>query len=299
MHPVFLELGPLQIRYYGLMYLAATAVGCFLLRAEVRRRALALEPSQVLDLVVTVMLSGILGARVYEVVFNWGFYGAHPAEIPAIWHGGLAIHGGMIGGVLGGWWYLRRRGVPFWPMLDAAVPAVILGQAFGRFGNFMNGEAQGPVTGLPWGIVFPPGSIAGFQSGGRPVHPTMLYEMAGCLVLFGLLWRLRRLDTRPGFLTALYFAGYSVLRFGLSFLRLDNFYVGGLSVPHAVSVLLVVVALGAVWRWELWKPAPQGAASPPPNAPQGASPGVSSNKSPKHPRQGKKRPRGRKKGGAR
>ncbi len=289
MNPIFLELGPLEIRYYGLMYLAATAVGCFLIRAEVRRRAIALEPSQVLDLVVTVMLSGILGARVYEVVFNWGYYGANPAEIPAIWHGGLAIHGGMIGGSLGGWWYLRRRGVPFWPMLDAVVPAVILGQAFGRFGNFMNGEAQGPVTDLPWGIVFPPESIAGFQSGGRPVHPTMLYEMAGCLVLFGLLWRLRRLDTRPGFLTALYFASYSVLRFGLSFLRLDNFYVGGISVPHAASVLLVIAALWAVWRRELWKPALQGAASP----------GVSPNKSQKHPRQGKKRPRSRKKSAAR
>src|SRR3989304_2726959 len=98
-------------------------------------------------------------------------------EIPAVWHGGLAIHGGLIGGILAAGAYVRKKKVPFLKMTDAAAPAMILAQAFGRFGNFMNGDAHGTPTDLPWGMVFPPESMAGGEFPRIPIHPGLVLEM--------------------------------------------------------------------------------------------------------------------------
>ena len=238
MHPVFVRIGPLEIRYYGLMYVIAFVIAYFLIRAEVRRKGLPLTSEDVLDLFLVVVPLGLLFARAYYVAFQWDWYRAHPWEILKIWHGGLAIHGGLLGGILALWLFARWKRVRMWALADAVVPALILGQALGRIGNFLNGDAYGVPTTLPWGIVFPPDSPAGAAYPGQPLHPAMLYEMVGNLILFGVLWSLRRRPAKDGFLSCLYFMGYSVVRGLVSCVRGDSLWLGPIRAAHVASGLL-------------------------------------------------------------
>jgi phosphatidylglycerol:prolipoprotein diacylglycerol transferase len=254
MDPILIEIGPLAIRWYGLMYILAFFIGGWLLGKEISRKGISLPDEARWNFLTLVFVTGILGGRIYYVVFNWDYYGANPAEIPAIWHGGLAIHGGLIGGTLAGLWYVRRHRLPFWKLADAGSPSVILGQAFGRWGNFMNGEVHGTPTDLPWGIVFPPGSPAGREFPGQPVHPAMLYEMALNLLIFGFLWSYRKRPYQAGFLFCLYLVLYSVARFFVSMLRAEDLYLGPFRAPHVVSVIVVIIVGGYILSRRLWRP---------------------------------------------
>jgi phosphatidylglycerol:prolipoprotein diacylglycerol transferase len=258
MNPVLIEIGPITIRYYGLMYAVAILVGLALIRREVRRREMPLTEDNVVNLVLMVVGAGIVGARVYYVLFNWDFYGRHWSEIPAIWHGGLAIHGGLLGGVLAGWWFVRRHGIPFMALADVVAPSLILGQAFGRFGNFMNGDAHGIPTSMPWGVVFPPQSIAGQEFPGTPIHPTMLYEMVLNLLIFLTLYRLRLRPAKSGFIFSLYLMLYSAGRFVVSSFRADSLMLGPFRAAHVVSLLLITLAGGFILKERLWLPEASG-----------------------------------------
>ncbi len=240
MHPVFLQLGPLEIRYYGLMYVISFVLGYFLIRADARRRGLPIGAEQVLDLLILTIPLALIGARVYYVAFEWDAYRGAPLEILKLWRGGLAIHGGILGGALGLWIFSRRKSLAFWLLTDIAVPALALGQALGRLGNFLNGDAFGTPTNLPWGLVFPRGTPAGDTYPGQPLHPAMLYEMAGMLILFGLLLRLRKRKHSPGFLTAVYGIGYGLIRFPIEYVRGDALMLGPLRAAQLASVLLIV-----------------------------------------------------------
>ena len=252
MHPNLIEFGPITIRFYGLMYFIAAMVGGWLLGKEVRRKGIPLSSDDSWNLIMYCLLSGIIGARIYYVAFNWSYYGSNPSEIPAIWHGGLAIHGGLVGGVLIGLWFVRRHQVSFWQLADAGAPSMILGQAFGRFGNFMNGDAHGTPTTMPWGIVFPPTSIAGREFGPVPLHPVMLYELGLNALAFAFLWSIRKRPWGDGFIFCLYLIFYSVIRFIVSFFRADDLYLGSLRAPHVVSVLMVVFVGAYVIKKRLW-----------------------------------------------
>ncbi|MBI5233786.1 MAG: prolipoprotein diacylglyceryl transferase, partial [Deltaproteobacteria bacterium] len=119
MHPILFEYGPIAIRFYGLMYVVAIIAGSLLIKSEVRRKNIPLIDDDVMNFIIWSVLGGILGARAYYVLFNLDYYLAYPKEIPAIWHGGLAIPGGLIGGALSAWAYLKRRAIPFFRMADA------------------------------------------------------------------------------------------------------------------------------------------------------------------------------------
>ncbi len=259
MHPVLFEFGPIEIRFYGLMYVVAILVGLSLIKREARRKMIGLSDEEITNFVLWVVVGGIVGARLYYVIFNWGFYSRYPGEIPAIWHGGLAIHGGLLGGISVAYLYLKKKGIPFWRMADTVAPAIILGQAFGRFGNFMNGDAHGVPTDLPWGIKFPPESVAGRDTIARygknlPLHPTMLYEMVLNLSIFFFLWfYLRRRKAKDGFVFATYLVLYSAGRFFIESFRADSLMVGPLRVAQVVSLLLVAGGLVAIWKGKLWE----------------------------------------------
>lgn len=256
MHPILIKIGPFTIRWYGLMYVLSLVVGGWLLGKEVARKKIPLSDEARWNFLTLVFLIGILGGRVYYVLFNWDYYGANPMEIPAVWHGGLAIHGGLIGGILAGLWYVRRHRLPFWRLADAGAPSTILGQAFGRFGNFMNGEVHGRPTDLPWGIVFPPNSPAGREFGSVPLHPAMLYEMGLNLIIFGFLWSCRRRPSQDGFLFCIYLILYSVARFFVSMVRAEDLYLGPFRAPHVVSVITVVGVGAYVISRRLWRALP-------------------------------------------
>ncbi len=255
MYPIFVRIGPLEIRYYGLMYVIAFVLGYFVVRAVSRRTNLSLKSEDVLDIFLVTIPLGVVFARLYYVAFQWEFYRANPWEIPAVWHGGLAIHGGLLGGLLGLVISSRWKKVPFWALADAAVPALALGQVLGRIGNFLNGDAFGTPTALPWGIVFPLNSPAGMAYPGQPLHPAMLYEALGNFLIFLILWRLSRRPARPGFLAALYFVLYGFVRFPCEFVRGDALWLGPFRAAQVISVLLIVgfgtwLLYGKLWRVE-------------------------------------------------
>ncbi|MGQ4807126.1 Phosphatidylglycerol--prolipoprotein diacylglyceryl transferase [Candidatus Entotheonellaceae bacterium PAL068K] len=257
-HPILFRLGPLTVRYYGLMYVLALLVAIGLLRLEAKRRGLPSE--RMVDAAFYVFLGGLIGGRLYYVLFNLGYYGSHPLQIFAVWQGGMAIHGGLIGGLVGGWWYARVSGLPCLTLYDMAAPAASLGHAFGRFGNFMNGDAHGYPLGSPalpgwlqnfpvWmGVTFPPTSIAGREFGPVPLHPVMLYEMGLNLVGFVLLWSLRKRPWPPGGLLGLYLMYYAVVRSFTSLFRADDLYLGAMRMPHVISLVMFAVGLWLVCR---------------------------------------------------
>ncbi|MBI5826717.1 MAG: prolipoprotein diacylglyceryl transferase [Deltaproteobacteria bacterium] len=255
MHPILFRLGPIEIRFYGLMYVIAILAGSVLIKSEVRRKLIRLTDDDVMNFIVWTVIGGIIVARAYYVAFNLSYYLSEPKEIPTIWHGGLAIHGGLIGGVLAAWIYLKKKYVPFWRMADAVAPAIILGQAFGRFGNFMNGDAHGMPTSMPWGIVFPRSSAAGAQFPGIPLHPTMLYELVFNLSIFSVLWfALRKRGHKDGFIFAMYFVLYSIGRFIVEGFRADSLMLGPIRAAQAVSLTLVIAASIVIFYKRLWEP---------------------------------------------
>lgn len=253
MHPVLFRLGPFTVRYYGLMYVIALLVGIYLLRLEARRRELPV--ALMVDFAFFCFIGGLLGGRLYYVIFKWSYYGANPLKIFAVWEGGMAIHGGLIGGLVGGWLFARTKRLPFLTLCDMLAPAASLGHVFGRFGNFMNGDAHGyPLRSLElpawlrhfpdWvGVTFPPTSIAGRDFGQVPLHPVMLYEMVLNLVGFVLLWSLRKRPLPPGGLLGLYLMYYAVVRSFTSLFRADDLYLGSFRLPHVVSLIMLAVGL--------------------------------------------------------
>jgi len=253
MHPILVEIGPITIRYYGLMYIVAIAVGFWLLTREVRRKEIALSSESLLDLVLWTIPVAIIAARLYYVAFQWGYYGRHLVDIVKIWQGGLAIHGGVLGGALAVFLFSRYKKVGFWSLTDALSPSLILGQAIGRIGNLMNGDAYGVPTTLPWGIRFPADTPAGMAYPGLATHPSMIYEMILNLGIFAYLWAIRKKGYKDGFSTAMYFILYAVARSIVTLTRGDDLYLGPIRAPHAISAVLIIAFGLFIWRGKLYR----------------------------------------------
>ncbi|MEN6369256.1 MAG: prolipoprotein diacylglyceryl transferase [Thermotogota bacterium] len=253
MHPILVEIGPITIRYYGLMYIVAIAVGFWLLTREVRRKEIALSSESLLDLTLWTIPVAIIGARLYYVAFQWDYYGRHLVDIVKIWQGGLAIHGGVLGGILAVFLFSRYKKVRFWTLTDALSPSLALGQAIGRIGNLMNGDAYGVPTSLPWGIHFPANSPAGMAYPGLATHPSMIYEMILDLLIFAYLWAVRKKGYKDGFSTAMYFILYAVARSIVTLTRGDDLYLGPIRAPHAISAVFIVVFGIFIWRGKLYQ----------------------------------------------
>ncbi len=257
MHPILFQIGPITVRYYGLMYVIAIALGFFLLSREVRRKELALSTDNLLDLLLWTVPAAIIGARLYYVVFHWDYYGTQPLDILKLWQGGLAIHGGVLAGILVVYLFSRLKKIQFWALSDALAPSLILGQAIGRIGNFTNGDAFGLPTSLPWGISFPAESPAGMAFPGQATHPSMVYEMLLNLAIFAFLWRIRKKGFRDGFSTAMYFILYAVARSIVSFTRADSLWLGPIRAAHVISIVFVIVFGVMIWRRKLYATEPE------------------------------------------
>lgn len=197
---------------------------------------------------LSLILVGLIGARLYYVLYAWSYYHNHLVEIVQLWQGGLAIHGTLIGGGLAAWWYARRHRLSFLLLIDLAVPAMALGQAIGRWGNYFNQELFGRPTALPWGIPIDPSHRPSAFASFEFFHPTFLYESALDLILVGVLvWLIRRWpNRRPGNIAAVYAIGYGIIRLAMEFLRVDySPIVAGVRWAGVVSVALI---LGG-WLW--------------------------------------------------
>ena len=239
---IALQIGPLAIRWYGLLIATGVLLGTTLAHREAMRRGL--DPDKLLNTIVAAVLVSLVGARLYYVLFNWDYYGANPRKILAVWEGGLAIHGGLIAGALATVLYCRYAKLSLPVTLDIMAPCVAVGQAIGRWGNFFNQEAFGVPTNLPWKLYIDPGhrppQLAAFEY----FHPTFLYESLWNLLVFGILWfgLRKRLQERRGALTLWYLGLYSIGRFFVEGLRIDSLMLGSLRAAQVVSLLLVVAS---------------------------------------------------------
>jgi len=242
------HIGPLVIRWYGILMATSIVIGLWICHRQARRERLPAD--DIIGVAQWAILAGLLGARLYEVAFNWDYYGQYPSKIFAVWEGGLAIHGGLIVGPLVGLWLARRAGIPILRGFDVTAPSFAIGQAIGRWGNFFNEEAFGRPTDLPWKLyISPPHRPPGYTQFDY-FHPAFLYESAWDLAVFFLLiaWLRPRLRQQPGALFFAYVGLYSIGRFMIEGLRLDSFWLGSFRVAQLASLLGVLVAIvGLVW----------------------------------------------------
>ena len=254
---IALHLGPVTLYWYGLTMVLAIVAGVAVVRALAKRTGLA-RPETVYDLAFVVTIAALVGARLYAVLLFGPEYAADPWEIFKVWHGGLAIHGALLGGTLALWWYCRRKRFSFWAWADIVAVAVPLGQAIGRWGNYLNQELFGPPTTLPWGIFIAPENRPPDFASATIFHPTFLYESLLNLALFTVLWWLFFRRRQVGAVLAAYLVGYGVIRLAMEQLRLDvTPEILGVRWPVITSILLIVgglVGLGTRQR----RPQPSG-----------------------------------------
>ncbi len=246
--PIALQIGPLSIRWYGLLIATAVLLGTSLAHREAIRRGE--DPDQLLNVIVLGVMSALVGARLYYVLFNWGYYGARPSKIFAVWEGGLAIHGGLLGGALATAIYTVRKKLPMLTYLDIMAPPLVLGQAIGRWGNFFNQEAFGTPTNLPWKLYIEPYHRPPHLAAFEFFHPTFLYESLWNLGVFLVLYFLlrRRLQHTPGALSLCYLGLYSLGRFFVEGLRIDSLMLGPMRAAQVVSLALMAISLfGVAW----------------------------------------------------
>ncbi|ADL13787.1 prolipoprotein diacylglyceryl transferase [Acetohalobium arabaticum] len=235
--PVAFEIGPLTIHWYGIIMALAILLGLTIALKEAKRRNF--NPDLLLDLIIFAIPVSIISARAYYVIFEWNYYSQHFSEIIAVWKGGLAIHGALIGATLTAIVFTKIRKVDFWKMADITAPSLILGQAIGRWGNFINQEAYGYKTDLPWAMYID----------GAYRHPTFLYESIWDLLIFGfLLWLRKKEWINNGDIFLSYIIGYSIGRFFIEALRTDSLMLGPIRVAQAISLLLIITAGSLIYQ---------------------------------------------------
>ena len=237
MDPILIQIGPIVLRWYGFMIAIACLVGVWLAGREAERKGI--NGHKVQDIFLYAIIGGVIGARLYYVVFaDWAGFLKNPLSVFAVWQGGLAIHGGIVGGLLVCLFYTRRQKISFWKFVDTAAPSLILGQAIGRIGCFFNGDAHGYPTDMPWGLIYSPESPAGQMFPGQPLHPTQLYEMAFNFIIFGILWIARKKMKVDGHLFFLYVILYSAIRILVEYFRADKLiYFENISTAQSIGIV--------------------------------------------------------------
>ena len=218
----------IDVMWYGILMATGMILGTYLALKEAER--VGISEDDVLNLAIFAIPAGVLGARLYYVIFNWGFYSQNPSQILNFRGGGMAIHGALIGGILAGLIYTKIKKIKFFKMADIALIGMPLAQAIGRWGNYINGEAHGGPTNLPWGIMVD----------GVKVHPTFLYESIWDFGIFIFLWMFRNKKKYEGQVAVYYIILYSLGRFFIEGLRTDSLMIGPLRMAQVISLVGVV-----------------------------------------------------------
>jgi len=248
--PIAFHVGPVAVRWYGLMYVVGFLLFVILGRYRARQNMLTgWRPSDVDDMLVYGVFGVILGGRLgYILFYKPLYYLEHPFEIFAVWQGGMSFHGGLIGVLIAVWFFARARRKRWLVVTDFVAPLCPLGLAAGRIGNFINGELWGRVTSGPWGMVFP-------QAGPEPRHPSQLYEFAlEGVLLFIVLWVYTQRRRPMGAASGLFLAGYGVCRFIAEYAREPDSFLGYLALGLTMGqwLSLPMIAIGAamiVWSY--------------------------------------------------
>lgn len=244
--PVALQLGPVSIHWYGLMYLLGFAAVWVLGRRRIRQGRVEFTTRDLEDIIFYSVIGVVAGGRLgYTLIYKPGYYLSHPLEIFYIWEGGMSFHGGLAGVILVLLWYACSRKRHLFDITDFIAPMIPLGLAAGRWGNFVNGELWGRPTNLPWAMVFP-------HADALPRHPSQLYELAlEGVVLFALLWWYSGKPHPRGAVSAMFLLGYGVARFLVEFTREPDAFLGllagGLSMGQLLSIPMILAGILILW----------------------------------------------------
>lgn len=242
--PVIISLGPLQVRWYGLMYVVGFAAAYFLVRYQIRRYRLDRLAPEFESLNFVLIIGLVLGGRLgYVLFYNFSYYLQNPLEILATWHGGMSFHGGVLGILVGGFVFCRKKALNFLETADIYVVTTPIGLGLGRIGNFINGELFGRVSDVPWAMVFPGG-------GPHPRHPSQLYEaLLEGLLLFVILWRLKSVKYERGWphgsMLAAFLIFYGIFRCFVEFFRQPDAHIGYMADMFTRGQLLSAVMICA------------------------------------------------------
>ncbi|WP_125565501.1 prolipoprotein diacylglyceryl transferase [Companilactobacillus insicii] len=246
LNPIAFNLGGLEIHWYGIIIALGALVGVLMAMSEAKKRGI--DPDNILDLVLWGVPIGLIGARLYYVVFELPFYVSNPGEIIKIWHGGIAIYGGLIAAGIVLYVLCKKRNISVWLMLDIAAPSVLLGQIVGRWGNFMNQEAFGAKTSLDFlqSLHLPHFIIEQMYINGAYRQPTFLYEsffnLIGLIII--LIIRHRKQLLKQGEVFLSYLIWYPTVRFFVEGMRTDSLYImPGIRASQVLSVVLFVAAV--------------------------------------------------------
>ena len=241
MYPVLIRLGTFELRSYGIILALSFFLALWLSAREAKRSGL--DPALIHDFAFYALLGGIVGARIYYVVFsNPAYFVQKPWEIVAVWHGGIGIIGALLGGFLTALWYCRKKQLSFWRFADTLAPGVALGQAAGVIACLLNGDSYGKPADVAWAITYnDPRALAPLNI---PLHPVEIYEMAAYLLVFLLVWQTRGKTKTPGFAFLTYVAGYGAARFAVEFFRGNPaIFAWGIPAAQVFAVALILVSV--------------------------------------------------------
>ncbi len=277
MRPYLFKVGNFELRVYSLMYILALFIAIFLAKHDklAKKRGIT-DNKQIEDFAFITLFSGLIGARIYYVILKWDYYSKMLYEIPMVWKGGLAIHGGIIGGIIAILIFSKIHNKKFFVLTDMSVGPLILGQALGRIGNFANGEIHGVPTFtpwsviisgkfstwwnlynslplseqakyrplVPWGVVFPENTSAGMEFPTYPLHPAMLYELVLNFIAFLLIWFVfRKKEYKRGILSMIYLILYGIIRIFVSAFRAEDLLIYGFKMPYIVSAIMIICGI--------------------------------------------------------
>ena len=233
MDPILVDLGPIRLSWYGLMYVFGFLASYLLVRYQMKKKEWGLSKLEVENLYFYLIIGLMVGARLgYVLFYDLKMYLSDPLEILAIWHGGMSFHGGLIGVLLVGIIFSWKNEKSFWKIADLIIVTAPIGLGLGRIGNFINGELYGRVTQVPWGMIFSRG-------GPLPRHPSQLYESAlEGVVLFAILWLIKDKKLPAGGLLAVFLSLYGAFRFFLEFFREPDVQVGFVLGPFTMGQAL-------------------------------------------------------------
>ena len=277
MRSYLFKIGNFELRIYSLMYILAFVIGIYIASKDIVAKKRGIKDKKLIeDFAFWSMISGLLGARLYYVLLKFSYYMDNPLSILRVWEGGLAIHGGIIGGLIGSYLYAKKNKLNLWVLTDVAVGPLIFGQFLGRFGNLANGEIHGFPTFtplkvilsgkfnewwyayqnmsleaqnkfrelVPWGVVFPEDTPAGLEFPGYPLHPAMMYESILNLIGFILLWFFfRKKEYNIGVLSMIYLIMYAIIRVIVSTFRVEDLLVYGIRAPYLISIAMIIFAI--------------------------------------------------------
>lgn len=238
-NPTLLEIGPFEIRYYGIIFVIGFIIAYFLIIYLSKQKKIELKKEDVADLIFYELIGILIGSRLlYVLIYNPLFYLKSPLSIFAIWLGGLSFHGGLIGAIIAGYIYCRKKKTSFLQLGDLVVIPLAIGLMLGRIGNFINGELVGRITDVPWAVKFK--DYEGFR------HPSQLYEASKNLIIFITLWGLKNKKLKRGTLFFTFIFMYSTLRFFIEFFRAPDTQIGFILGLTMGQILCVIMFFSAV-----------------------------------------------------